>query len=352
MDLASGLLASGIRPGIWGDMAMKTPEQIDVIPKDFVLWDWNYWDTDSPPHSVMVWSESRRVSRSGLSDRITTVIPEILDSTGGLRSFYVSDFLHRKGFDVITCSSSRSHGDAVFTGRHTIHAGNIIAGARTCSELRLLGTCVTSWAVRLPNYEIQEPWIMLAPLTMQHPLVSRDSLLSLVAWRLFGVEGRAFFDAIDEVGFPFPFSDQSTTGIMWTGMKDVRPAPKGYIRTLVDTWKTDSVWQTKKALITRGGVTVRRGIEALNRFLPHTASGLGTVYTWSVGGNFQLWQALIAQAIVEKAEGREPNAEEWIEHITRLRRAYRGWAEEWMTPRSARQHSGLIYDAVQSYFEE
>ncbi len=351
-DIASGLLAKGTRPCIWDDMVMKKADDIAVIPKDFVMWDWDYWDTDTTPSSVMVWSEAKRVSRSELSETIAKTIPEILDANGELRSFYVSDFLKRRGFDVITCSSSRSHGDAVFTGRHTIHSGNVIAGARKCSELGLLGTCVTSWAVRLANYEIQEPWIMLAPLTMQHPMVSRDELLSMVSNKLFGVEGREFFDAINDVGFPFPFSDQSTTGIMWTGMKDLRPAPEGYVKSLVHKWKTDTLWEAKIRLIALASSKIRSGIDKLNIFLPQLNSGFDTVYEWSLGGNFQLWQALIAQAIVEKAEGRQRgNAEKWIGQIGKLKRAYRGWAEEWMTPRSALQNSGLIYDAIVGYFQ-
>lgn len=352
-DIASGLLAKGIRPGIWDDMVMKKAADIAVMPKEFVMWDWDYWDTDTTPSSVVVRSEKKSVTKSELSGNILKTIPEILDTNGKLRSFYVSDFLKRNGFDVITCSSSRSGGDAVFTGRHSIHSGNIIAGARKCSELGLLGTCVTSWAVRLANYEIQEPWIMLAPLTMQNPLVSYDGLLSMVSHKLFGVEGREFFDAIDDVGFPFPFSDQNTTGIMWTGMKDLRPAPKGYIRSLIHKWQTDSLWEMNTRLIRLSGSKVPGGIDKLNSSLPHMTSGFDVAYEWSLGGHFQMWQALIAQAIVQKAEGKGgENAEEWIAQIRRLKRAYRKWAEEWMTPRSAEQNSGLIYDAIAGYFQE
>jgi len=352
-DIASDLVSRGIRPGIWDDMVMKKPADIDIMSKDFVMWDWDYWDTDTTPSSVVVRSEAKSVSRSELSGSIMRTIPEILDTNGKLRSFYISDFLRRKGFDVITCSSSRSGGDAVFTGRHSPHAGNIIAGARKCSELGLLGTCVTSWAVRLANYEIQEPWIMLAPLTVEHPLVPYDELLSMVSHTLFGVEGREFFDAIDDVGFPFPFADQNTTGIMWTGMKDLRPAPKGYVRNLILTWKTDSLWETNTRLITLASGKVPGGIEKLNRLLPHMNGGFDAANAWSLGGHFQMWQALIAEAIVQKADGKgAENAQEWIAQIGRLKRAYRQWAEEWMTPRSAEQNSGLIYDAIAGYFQE
>jgi hypothetical protein len=82
-------------------------------------------------------------------------------------------------------------------------------------------------------------------------------------------------------------------------------------------------------------------------------TGVNTVYEWSVGANFQLWQAVIARAIVQRAEGRGyGNEDEWTRQITRLKRAYTGWAEEWMTPRSALQNSGLIYDAILDFFRE
>jgi hypothetical protein len=350
-DITSGLRAHGVRPCIWDDMIMKEPDELGVIPKDFVIWDWDYWDTDATPSSVMVWSEGKRVNKMELTNRITNMIPEILDSNGDLRSFYVSDFLRRKGFDVVTCSSSRSHGDAVFAGRHTAHSGNIIAGARKCAELGLLGTCVTSWAVRLPNYETQEPWIMLAPLTIQHPLVPADSLLLIVSSILFGTEDRGFFDALDDVGFPFPFTDKSTTGIMWTGMKDSRPAPEGYIRNLISTWKKDSLWEANVRVVEQAGDRICSGIDKVDRFLPQATRGFESIYAWSVAGNFQLWQSRIAQAIIEKADGENRNkADQWVEQIAELKRAYRGWAEEWMTPRSALHNSGLIYDAIQEYF--
>jgi hypothetical protein len=175
----------------------------------------------------------------------------------------------------------------------------------------------------------------------------------MVSRKLFGVDGRRFFDAIDEAGSPFPFSDQSTTGIMWTGMKDSRPAPDGYIKSLIHKWRADSLWESNKGLIVGAARRIHSGIDKLNRFAPQVNTGVNTVYEWSVGANFQLWQAVIARAIVQRAEGRGyGNEDEWTRQITRLKRAYTGWAEEWMTPRSALQSSGLIYDAILDFFRE
>ena len=352
-DIASVLLNTGIRPCIWDDMIMKKADDIGAIPKDFVIWDWNYWDSGGTPSSVMIWSLGKRVSKSSIPDDIKRIIPEIVDKNGELRSFYVCDFLKRKGFDVVTCSSSRSHGDAVFAGKHKVHSGNIITGSRKCLELGLLGTCVTSWAVRLSNYEIQEPWFLLAPLAMSSPGISEDSLLSLVSFKLFGIQGGGFFDAISDVGYSFPFSDGNTTGIMWTGMKDMHPAPKDYIRNLIDKWKSEGVWETKTKMIWRADSTIRSGIQKLQKFLPQVTDGYDIIYQWSLAGNYQLWQAVIAQAIVRKAEGKSATENsELIKQIGRLKATYIQWSEEWLTPGSALQSSGLIYDAIENYFQE
>ena len=352
-DISSELVDKGIRPGIWDDMIMKKPDEISLIPKDFVIWDWNYWDTDTIPSSVMLWSAGKRINKTEVTDEIKNAIPEILDGKGELHSFYVADFLHRNGFDVITCSSSRSHGDAVFTGRHNVHSGNIIAGAKKCDELNLLGTCVTSWAVRIANYEIQEQWLFLAPLTIKNPTLKKEELLSITSEKLFGVKGEEFYAAISDAGFPFPFSDQNTTGIMWTGMKDSKPAPPRYIKDLIEKWKKNKSWDSKTQLIPDALTKVGEGLYKLNRFIVKANNGYEILDAWFKGGSFQFWQAVIANDIVQKAEGRSTNKmNEMIDQINRLKKDYIFWANEWMTPKSADQNGGLIYDAVLNYFQE
>src|SRR5690606_38765457 len=130
------------------------------------------------------------------------------------------------------------HGDGVFAGRHTVHAPNIVAAAKKCVRADLLGTCVTSWAVRISNFETQQPWLYLAPLTCKNPHLPQSELLRLTTQALFGADSTLFFEAITGIGHPFPFGAEKSTGIMWTGMKDGRPAPPGYVRNLVQSWQS------------------------------------------------------------------------------------------------------------------
>ncbi len=166
-DIASPLLTRNIRPCIWDDMILHYPAGLPGIPKDFIIWDWNYWDGDSVPQKVMVWEKGTMLSKDQITDEIVKEFPEISDNNG-LRAFYTADVLKRLGFDVILCSSSRSYGDAVFAGREKFHASNIIGAAKKVVNDKLLGTCVTSWAVRIPNYETQALNLYLAPLTIKN----------------------------------------------------------------------------------------------------------------------------------------------------------------------------------------
>ena len=144
-----------------------------------------------------------------------------------------------------------------------------------------------------------------------------------------------------------------TTGIMWTGEEGPASRTEWIYRESDSQMEDGFSLGENISLIRLAGSRVPGGIDKLNRFLPHITGGFDAANAWSLGGHFQMWQALVAQAIVQKAGGNgADNAEEWIAQIRRLKRAYKQWAEEWMTPRSADQNSGLIYDAIAGYFQE
>ncbi len=238
-DIAVPLLSRNIRPCIWDDMILHYPAGLPGIPKNFIIWDWNYWDGDTIPQKVMVWEKGEMLSKDQITGEILKEFPEILNNNE-LRAFYTADVLKRFGFDVILCSSSRSYGDAVFAAREKPHASNIIGAAKKTVNDKLLGTCVTSWAVRIPNYETQALNLYLAPLTIKNNNLSHDQLVSEASNHMFGISDTSIEQAFENISFPFPFVDQTSTGIMWTGMKDSRPAPPGYIKNLIDKWKNQN----------------------------------------------------------------------------------------------------------------
>jgi hypothetical protein len=354
-DIAQPLLEKGIRPGIWSDMILKVPGEIKIVKKDFIIWDWNYWDGCNEPERVMVWGKGSRLTKDEITEPIRLQFPEIVNQAGKLNPFYTSDALKKLGYDVILCSSSRSHGDGVFAGRNDIHVDNIIGAAQKTVKLNLMGNCVTSWAVRVHNFETQEPWFYLAPCAIINPSLTKEELLIKTAEKIFGVPNNKIFEIINKVGYSFPFANENTTGIMWTGMKDSKPAPENYIMQMIDRWKnpTSNRWNSSVVRIKNSIDTINTGIMGLNEFIPKAKNGKEILNAWSLAGYFQYWQAIVAKEITNNEEGKpESSAEDMVNLIALLKTQYVGWAKSWMTPNSAEQNAGLIYDAIQNYFRK
>ena len=287
LKIASPILEKGVRPGIWGDMILKHPERLNMIPFEFVIRDWNYWDGDRTPSEVMVWGKDAKRRQAQIGDKEKQVFPEIIDQDGNLRAFYTAEALKRLGFDVILCSSTRSHGDAVFAERHDVHASNVIGAARKAADLGLLGTCLTSWAVHVHNYETQEPWLRLAPLVIQQAELSSRELLEKCSNDLFGVANTEFFEAIRLIGYPFPFADKKSTGIMWTSLKDARPTPPGYIQSLIEKWQTSDggkQWRQNVRRVRAAPAEINTGISLLNAFTLKARKGFEVLRAWSMAG--------------------------------------------------------------------
>ncbi len=352
--IAAPLIKRGIRPCIWGDMALKYPDAFTVLPRNFVIWDWNYWDTDTSPRKVMLWNQSRMVTAEQLTPQDKELFPQIIDHDGNLRPFYTADYLMNLGYDVVLSSSARSYGDGVFAGREYVHALNIIGAAKKTVADNLLGTCVTSWAVRIPNYETQETWLYLAPLTMANSRLSDEQLIARSAEYVFGDSSNEIVRALADVGYPFPFGDDNTTGIMWTGMKDSRPAPPGYIDSLIGAWRKlddGARWDENVRTIDSAGKKIERGMEELDDFIPKVTKGFDALYSWRKAAYFQYWGWVIANDIVRNENGHlHSNPRKIIALLRRLKSDYIHWAKSWMTPASANQNAGLIYDALIDYF--
>lgn len=349
-DISKPLLEKGIRPGIWGDMILSHPEQIDVISKDFVIWDWNYWDGDSIPEKVMVWGKGR-LPKENISSEMLEKIPFVLDENQNLNPFYTSDYLKHKGYDVILCSSSRCYGDAVFVGRNDLHINNIIGAARKTSKLNLLGTCVTSWAVRIPNYETQETWLYFAPLTLKNPLLSKEILLEKDLQYFFDYTDTKLSRAFERISYSFPFTNNNTTGIMWTGLKDSKPAPANYIKGLISKWKKNNQWSEIEKLVSKSTDEISSGMNELLDVIPKVNKGYEILQNWTQAAYFQYWQSILANKIIQKENYTSKfDSKEVVQQIKNLKNQFASWANNWMTRESTMINASLIYDAFIDYF--
>ena len=350
-DIAQPLFERGIKPGIWGDMILSHPKEINAVSNKFIIWDWNYWDGDSTPNKVMVWGEDR-LTKDRITDQTKNIFKQIFDANNNLNPFYTSDFLIEKGYKVILCSSSRCYGDAVFAGQNNLHIDNVIGAARKAAKLNLLGTCVTSWAVRIPNYETQEVWFYLAPLTMKNPELSKENLLKETLKYLFNISDDEIIKAFDNISYSFPFSNNNTTGIMWTGLKDSKPAPQNYTNDLITKWKNRNQWDEICKSISKSTTIISLGTDELNHIIPTVKTGYEILDNWSKAAYFQYWQSVFANLIIKKENGEDnPDYNEIEKLITNVKKEYTCWAEEWMTKKSADLSAGLIYDVFINYFK-
>ena len=233
-----------------------------------------------------------------------------------------------------------------------LHVDNIIGAARKTAQNNLLGNCVTSWAVRIHNYETQEPWLYLAPLTIKNYSLTKEELLLLTSEKLFRVKSTDFFQAVNQIGFSFPFANEKSTGIQWTGMKDSKPAPRDYTNSLISKWKESNVWDSVVDRIKKSTDSISEGIVNINNFIPKVGAGITILNNWFTVGYFQYWQSFIANQIVNSVESESAiSNEELAQLIYSLKVDYINWAKKWMTTLSSEQNAGLIYDAIQNYFE-
>ena len=172
---------------------------------------------------------------------------------------------------------------------------------------------------------------------------------------VFGVSGLQAKQTFENISYPFPFADQKSTGIGWTGMKDSRPAPPGYIKDLIEKWKSNDdgkQWNENAGIVRSSTQNISKGINLLDKFIPETLKGLDVLQAWKNAGYFQYWGSIIANEIVNNVEGKtKRNKDEILNLIKNLKADYIHWAEYWMTPASAEINAGLIYDAIIYYFE-
>jgi hypothetical protein len=349
IEISKPLREQDIRPGIWCDMILAHPEDIDAIPREFVIWDWNYWSTGPEDKGTRLWDDGW-ITTETLTEIHKNRYPELLDTDGRFRPFYTSDVLKRLGYDVITCSAARSSGDTAFLPDYCRHAKNITTAAKKASTAKLLGTCVTSWAVRLNPYETQALTLGLAPYALAHPEMSYPEMIHAYGNQFFQSDVDAFGEAANLISAPIPFTKSGSTGIQWNLMKDSLPAPKHYLQDLLIEWRNsrDPTWQARLESVDAAMENIREGKHILSQFI-HTLSPEHAEYVeaWAKGAYLQYWHAYIARMILEDKAKQIP-----VSLLTHLKEEFRTTLARGEKPLSAGKNADLVYDATIAYLKE
>ena len=348
LAVAQPLLAKGVRPGVWCDMVMHHPDQMADIPKDFVLWDWNYWSHDGSTDRSHVWGQGA-VDKASVTPAQLAQCPELLDANGDFVPFHTSDFLKNRGFDVILCSASRSAGDTSFCPQWDVHNRNVAAAARKTVRAGLLGNCVTSWAVRLNPYETQELTIALAPFAMAHPEMPFDALLQAFGQEFFGMDASECFEALAKISSFFQFVAHGSTAIQWQGWKDSVPAPPGYVENLLKKWREENhgeAWRLNKQTTRDAQDKIAAGLSQLSSFTEKAHRNLEFLDAWFAAANLQFWMSKLACMVFDDEAGAAQAG--LLKH---WRRNFLNYLKTGETPQSAEKNASLVFDALIEYFQ-
>lgn len=344
-ELSAPLLEKGIRPGVWCDMILHYPEEMKDVPKEYVIWDWNYWEQNNAPEKAHVWGkgffEKDEIPKEDLEKT-----PEIVDDDGALRSFYKVDVLKRMGFDVILCGASRSAGDSFFCPRFDVHPGNLIGMARKAAETGILGWCVTSWAIRLNQYETQEPLFLLPFESEMNLGESQDDILRSAADKFFGVESSECVQALKDISSKFAFITHECSGVQWSRFKDSLPAPPKHLEKKLAIMKEKGDFERVKEETRNALRRISIGIKGLEDFRRKAKTGGEFIDVCLEAAKFQQEFANCAVAILNGEIG-----ERDVENLRDLKQRFESFQERVETPRSAAKNAGLVFDHLIEYVE-
>lgn len=340
-ELAKGLLADGIRPGIWGDMIIVETSRLASISHDFVIWDWNYWDGVETPPTVLVRGQGY-FSREQITPELIQRFPELLDATGSLNAFYTARFFKKHGYDIILCSAARSVDDGPLSPKTKAHATNIAGAERVTQQEGLMGHCVTSWSIRLNPIHAGFPLMALPAVIMASPEGGLETWRQTISLEYFGFKGG--MDAADLIS-QCDARLRAFSAIQWTGQKDGLPAPKDYLAQKIKEWtaKDQPWWLDRETMITDMRHSTTKGMAMLKPY----AAAWPIATLWIQAAQLQLDYLDLLQAIFVQNTDRVSQAQP----LQRFRANLEVFYGCEQAPLSAAKNAALIVDPLQDYLE-
>lgn len=337
--LATDLRAKNIRPGIWGDMILADPDKLKPISNDFIVWDWNYVTGIGTPKTVRIWGGGY-VSKETLTPDLLRRFPELLAPNGELNPFYTSDILKNRGYDVILCSAARSYSDGPFCPNIPVHASNIVGVAEKCRDSKLLGHCVTSWAIRLNPVTAGFPLMALPSLADSFPKAAFEELKRQSAMKYFGFAGG--LDAASQLS-ACDNRLRILSAVQWSVLKDSRPAPPNHIASWIERWVADKepFWIKKDEIFASMKDSTQQGLAALEPY----AGKWPVAALWKRAGILQLRHIELLQAIFSTV----PEAVKIRQHLLEFKMKIADYFACEQTPDSAAKNADLIVKTLLDY---
>lgn len=351
---------AGIRPGIWCDMIMHHPDQVEAIDKKFVIWDWNYNDTLDKPDTLRLWGKGW-MSREQMDENLLRKLPDLLDENGDLRPFYIVNMLKRLGYDAMLCSSVRASRDPVFSVNIKQHCNNVAGAAIKATKENILGHCVTSWAVRIVKPDLHDLSLAIEPIARANPDKTLPEMMKLAGEELFGTDPSDFIEAADMISQTFVFVYSGSghgSGVQWNHLKDSTLPPKGYVMKSMEEWSNDPSddqggYANRKQKVLDSAEPISKGLELMKSFAPRvtTPRGKSVVNDWIISGMLQLGMNRVAQEVFNVFENKPTrDTGEMLNEVKELKQKFIDWAGTWMTPQSAQLNADIIFNHIAEVF--
>ncbi len=287
LPLIKQVESAGKRAMIYCDMILAHPDIIKDIPRSAIIADWDYWSGADEVH--ILWGANHEIKNPGQLEDIPQKFKRFkkyfINKNGNFNEFPYASYLKDQGFDVVTFSASRCSGDNYCAPRTTYHIQNAISASRKARELNLMGTLITSWAVRFNHFDTNWPAIFASAKTYQNPKLTIDELSEKFAKEFFRCDWPGIFDDLDYLSPALPHIE----------VRNMEPYPPDIIHQTVkrayENPKSKECKQTRKTL-PDAKKSYARGLKLLDKHQNKIKRNMRS---------FDIWM-LAAKTLVQKAE--------------------------------------------------
>ena len=185
VDHADWVRRRGPDPIVWGDMVLRHHEALDRLRGHVTIMDWDYMSPVGRGATPWLWGA---VFPDGVRSPIQGELVDryMFEADGKTaRPFPYVRFLRDRGFQVIVASAARCCGDT-FCVPFPNHVDNVMAGARVAADSHVLGSVITSWALRRSPWPLTEHALIAGAMAMRDPDASRRAIDTAFALEHFG----------------------------------------------------------------------------------------------------------------------------------------------------------------------
>ena len=314
------LIKRGIQPIIWADMMLHYPEEIDKLSRRIMMFDWMY-DIYHGRGKVMVWGKGYKTKSQIDSETMENfgefLFPYACEPGREPETFYTADYLAHNGFDTVTCPSSSSYGDNVFSPRNYYHMRNTFDSFHKGSSEHLKGSVLTSWTVHLFPWQLQKVCIEMPEYIMKNPEGLLDDYEQYFVEKHFGISHRGFFKACGLLSKKCLFTYTNSLGYY----KSAFPASPNHVQRQLDKIAERNGLDAELRTCRQRLEEYKQGLNLLNEYSKKAKKGQELLRFWKLAARNLINRAETSICIIEDTLGiKTENAADILKRLRQLKK--------------------------------